>query len=46
MEFEDGSGNNFNYQVFGEKKKKFISWKTLCEGLGYNPDNLVVSVEK
>jgi hypothetical protein len=40
IQFEDGSGKNFNYTVAKTGRKKFITWDQLCIGLGYNPDNL------
>lgn len=39
IEFEDGSGNSFNYSLNGSKSK-YIHWSTICDMLGYNPDNL------
>lgn len=45
IEFEDGSGNNFNYELASERKRRFISWETIVETLGYNPDNLT-SIKK
>ena len=46
IQFEDGSGKNFNYTVAKTGRKKFITWSELCAGLGYNPDNLCVTVKK
>lgn len=39
IQFEDGSGDKFNYQVNGGSWK-FITWAELVDGLGFNPDNL------
>ncbi len=41
IQFEDGSGNSFNYQIAGESKWRYIHWNDIVERLGYNPDNLV-----
>lgn len=46
IQFEDGSGNNFNYTVAKTGRTKFITWDELCIGLGYNPDNLCVTAKK
>lgn len=46
IQFEDGSGKNFNYTVANTGKTKFITWNDLCIGLGYNPDNLCITAKK
>jgi hypothetical protein len=46
IQFEDGSGKNFNYTVAKTGRKKFITWDDLCAGLGYNPDNLCTTAKK
>lgn len=43
IEFEDGSGNNFNYRCFGDKQDKFINYSTMVDGLGFDPANLCTS---
>lgn len=46
IQFEDGSGKNFNYTVAKTGRTKFITWDDLCIGLGFNPDNLCTTAKK
>lgn len=42
IQFEDGSGNSFNYQV-DNGLWRYIHWDDIVEMLGYNPDNLLTT---
>jgi hypothetical protein len=44
IEFEDGSGNNFNYRLIGENHNRFIDYRTIIDMLGYDPANLLTSI--